>query len=197
MCARPRSIWTFGKQPPLWICYIRCLIHLSRLDVSQHMSLCRHYVRELRMQMVQDDSAPLARTTTTTTVARSDIRASAEKILYTFILPGAEREILLPPYFTNSITTAIEEDGRDDPEVFDEAKNYVFQAMERDALPGFWNLSRPVFRVFRKSPLASMVNRLTLRERYVPVPIPGRSDLARISPEELLRSLDGGRAPRL
>jgi hypothetical protein len=27
--------------------------------------------------------------------------------------------------------------GRDDPEVFDEAKDYVFQAMEREAFPKF------------------------------------------------------------
>ncbi|OAA68205.1 rgs domain containing protein [Niveomyces insectorum RCEF 264] len=71
------------------------------------------------------------------TVARQDIRASAEKILYTFLLPGAEREIILPGNITQDITTAIEEFGRDDPEVFDVAKDYVFQAMERDAFPGF------------------------------------------------------------
>ena len=71
------------------------------------------------------------------TVARQDIRASAEKILYTFLLPGAEREIILPGNITTDITTAIEEFGRDDPEVFDVAKDYVFQAMERDAYPGF------------------------------------------------------------
>lgn len=71
------------------------------------------------------------------TVARQDIRASAEKILYTFLLPGAEREIVLPGYITEDVTRAIEEEGRDDPEVFDLAKDYVFQAMERDALPGF------------------------------------------------------------
>ncbi len=70
-------------------------------------------------------------------VAREDIRASAEKILYTFLLPGAEREITLPGSITTDITTAIEQDGRDDPEVFDVAKDYVFQAMERDAFPGF------------------------------------------------------------
>jgi hypothetical protein len=35
------------------------------------------------------------------------------------------------------IQEAIEERGRDDPEVFDAAKDYVFQAMERDAFPGF------------------------------------------------------------
>lgn len=70
-------------------------------------------------------------------VMRQDIRASAEKILYTFLLPGAEREITLPESITRDITLAIEEQGRDDPEVFDVAKDYVFQAMERDAFPGF------------------------------------------------------------
>lgn len=71
------------------------------------------------------------------TVARQDIRASAEKILFTFLMPGAEREITLPGSITQDVTTAIEELGRDDPEVFDVAKDYVFQAMERDAFPGF------------------------------------------------------------
>lgn len=71
------------------------------------------------------------------TVARQDIRASAEKILYTFLLPGAEREIVLPGSITQDVISAIEEHGRDDPEVFDTAKDYVFQAMERDAFPGF------------------------------------------------------------
>lgn len=71
------------------------------------------------------------------TVARQDIRASAEKILFTFLLPGAEREIILPHSITQEITISIEERGRDDPEVFDAAKDYVFQAMERDAFPGF------------------------------------------------------------
>jgi hypothetical protein len=70
-------------------------------------------------------------------VARNDIRQSAEKILYTFLLPGSEREIILPDHMLRSIITAIEEEGRDDPEVFDEGKDYVFQAMERDAFPGF------------------------------------------------------------
>ncbi|KAK0249785.1 hypothetical protein B0A54_16797 [Friedmanniomyces endolithicus] len=71
------------------------------------------------------------------TVARADIRASAEKILYTYLLPGAEREIILPQGILSGITAAIEREGRDDPEVFDAAKDYVFQAMERDAFPGF------------------------------------------------------------
>jgi hypothetical protein len=71
------------------------------------------------------------------TVARADIRASAEKILYTYLLPGSEREIILPQSILDDIIQAVERQGRDDPEVFDPAKDYVFQAMERDAFPGF------------------------------------------------------------
>ncbi|KAG5984898.1 hypothetical protein E4U55_002653 [Claviceps digitariae] len=180
------------------------------LDVAQHMSLCRHYVRELRRSVLvatpdiektnskrssqilenigdldprpagpsmyatekeRDQDAQMSaflredqthdsphsgsvgmvrpspqfstsRDVTNSnspshTVARQDIRASAEKILYTFLLPGAEREITLPGFITDEVTTAIEDYGRDDPEVFDTAKDYVFQAMERDAFPGF------------------------------------------------------------
>ncbi|RVD86957.1 uncharacterized protein DFL_005207 [Arthrobotrys flagrans] len=182
------------------------------LDVSQHMSLCRHYVRELRRSVLvstpdlnksgskrsssvidhlgtgddegekNDDQrlSAFLRSDNTAhavtipgynpqnsgsrpggadlnparpsylstpeqtssgspqhTVARADIRASAEKILYTYLLHGSEREIVLPEQILASISHAIEVDGRDDPEVFDEAKDYVFQAMERDAFPGF------------------------------------------------------------
>ena len=193
------------------------LILNNRLDVSQHMSLCRHYVRELRrsvlvetpelekagskrssavlenLQDIRDAGGPSEQrsqdarlsaflrsesgskhspsnshgsqgsgTTTGTerpprpsfmtgnsnspaqasqspahTVARADIRASAEKVLYTYLLPGAEREIILPQSILDDIVQAVERQGRDDPEVFDPAKDYVFQAMERDAFPGF------------------------------------------------------------
>jgi Regulator of G protein signaling domain len=70
-------------------------------------------------------------------VNRQDVRASAERILYTYLLPGSEREIILPQTIVNEITQEVEENGRDDPEVFDAAKDYVFLAMDRDAFPGF------------------------------------------------------------
>jgi len=69
---------------------------------------------------------------------REDLRASAEKILYTYLLPGSEREILIPQSVLNEVQDAIEgPEQRADPELFDPAKDYVFQAMERDAYPGF------------------------------------------------------------
>ncbi|TPX26486.1 Bud site selection protein, Revert to axial protein 1 [Coccidioides immitis] len=189
------------------------------LDVSQHMSLCRHYVRELRRSVLLETPEPekldtespglapngagpsgpgypfdglghdndqrlsaflrsegrpsmySARSSMDSgrsgrrfssvdrprrvsdmfpqqhhnnsngspghTVARSDIRASAVRILYTYLLPGSEREVVLPDTIVGDIVHMIEQEGRDDPEVFDTAKDYVFQAMERDAFPGF------------------------------------------------------------
>jgi hypothetical protein len=69
---------------------------------------------------------------------REDLRASAEKILYTYLLPGSEREIIIPQSILHEVQDAIEgPDQRSDPELFDAAKDYVFQAMERDAFPGF------------------------------------------------------------
>lgn len=70
-------------------------------------------------------------------VMRGDIRACAERIVYTYLIPGAEREIILPEAITSEVVRLVEEEGRDDPEVFDQAKDYVFQAMEKDAFPGF------------------------------------------------------------
>src|SRR5262249_26041320 len=190
-----------------------CSLTNVRLDVSQHMSLCRHYVRELRRSVLVDTPEPeksaskrsstaldnlegeagpsekrteeqrlsaflrsdngsirhsqhssqgSSQTTPTAerqqrpvattsnnnnspatgdtstpgahsaspqhTVSRADIRASAVKILYTYLLPGADREIILPAGINNAVTQAIENEGRDDPEVFDAAKDYVFQA---------------------------------------------------------------------
>ncbi len=188
------------------------LLTISRLDVAQHMSLCRHYVRELRRSVLvgtpdpdkssrrssaileglgdmthpaagpsmyatekeKDQDAKMSaflrddrphmhdspqssnerrnrpspnvsshRDVTSDsnspshTVSQQDLVASVERILYTFLLPGAEREITLPGSITQDVTTAIEQFGRFDPELFDVAKDYVFQAMERDAFPGF------------------------------------------------------------
>ncbi|KAK9476908.1 RGS domain-containing protein [Lipomyces japonicus] len=72
-----------------------------------------------------------------TTVTRAHIRESAYKIMVTYFVNGAEHELVLPLHIIRAITAAIEVDGRDDPEVFDEARDYVFRAMEREAYPTF------------------------------------------------------------
>jgi hypothetical protein len=86
-----------------------------------------------------DSSSPGQDSSTDNTQPRrEDLRASAEKILYTYLLPGSEREIIIPHSILQDVQEAIEgPDQRADPELFDNAKDYVFQAMERDAYPGF------------------------------------------------------------
>lgn len=70
-------------------------------------------------------------------VQRQDITASAERILYTYMVPGAEREVALPHVLVDAVRACIEQDGRDDPEVFDDVRGYVFQAIEHSAYPKF------------------------------------------------------------
>lgn len=108
-----------------------------RMRESPHSSSDRRFRPSPNISRPSDNSHNTDSNSPEHSVARQDIRSSAEKILYTFLLPGAEREIVLPGSITQEITSAIEEYGRDDPEVFDVAKDYVFQAMERDAFPGF------------------------------------------------------------
>lgn len=86
-----------------------------------------------------DSTSPGQNSSADNTVPRrEDLRASAEKILYTYLLPGSEREIIIPPSILHEVQEAIEgPEQRADPELFDSAKDYVFQAMERDAYPGF------------------------------------------------------------
>ncbi|ANB11504.1 Rax1p [Sugiyamaella lignohabitans] len=70
-------------------------------------------------------------------VTRQDIRQSSHRILVTYFMPGAEKEIVMPDRILKAAKHAIEVEGRDDPEVFDEAREYAFQAMEREAFPSF------------------------------------------------------------
>lgn len=72
-----------------------------------------------------------------TELNRADLTTSAEKILYTYLLPSSEREINIPHAMVAKITSDIEEWHRDDPEVFDDAADWVFQAIQRDAFPKF------------------------------------------------------------
>lgn len=70
-------------------------------------------------------------------VKRSDLQTSARRILLFYFLDNSEKKIQLPQQLVNEIRTAIEDHNRDDPEIFDAARDYVFQAMENEAFPVF------------------------------------------------------------
>lgn len=71
------------------------------------------------------------------TISGSDIRASAEKIFHTFLLKGSEREINLPLNIISRITKSIQKESCHDPEVFEAAKVYTFEKIERGAFLDF------------------------------------------------------------
>lgn len=86
---------------------------------------------------VVSNARTLPSETTTSFVTRNDIKQSTHFILVTYFIPGAEREIVLPQRIMRSVRHAIEVEGRDDPEVFEEAREYVFEALQREAFRAF------------------------------------------------------------
>ncbi|KAK4898631.1 Bud site selection protein, Revert to axial protein 1 [Elasticomyces elasticus] len=76
-------------------------------------------------------------------------QSEAELILHTYLLPGAEREIIIAQQILSDVIEAIEEDSRCDPEIFDAASDYVLHAMERDAFPPFMRRRRAVISSLR------------------------------------------------
>ncbi|GMM36088.1 Rax1 protein [Saccharomycopsis crataegensis] len=88
-------------------------------------------------KMVNDDALAAATQGSPSKVKREDLRSSSRRILVTYFIDNSEKKLQLPEKIIRQIRHSIEVQGRDDPEVFDEARDYVFQAMEREAFPNF------------------------------------------------------------
>jgi sarcosine oxidase delta subunit len=71
------------------------------------------------------------------TISRANLRNSTRNILSTYFSENSEKKIEIPIEIVNRIKYALENQGRDDPEVFDEAREYVFKAMEFNVYPNF------------------------------------------------------------
>lgn len=108
-------------------------------------------------QQVPSNNSPPSSTTF------NSIRESAERIVATYLMPGAPHEMLLPEDGTGrSLSTAIREatskaGSIKNPRIFDEAMAYVFDALEREVYPVF--LSRRA--LSNVQPVSSVV-RLTV-----------------------------------
>lgn len=70
-------------------------------------------------------------------VTRATLRKSSKNIMNTYFMNDSEKRILIPDDMRQQVIYAIETEGRDDPEVFDESREYVFKAMEHEAYPNF------------------------------------------------------------
>ncbi|GME66741.1 unnamed protein product [[Candida] boidinii] len=70
-------------------------------------------------------------------VTRVLLRRSTQHLLNTYFKENAEKKIVIPEDMVRRVLYSLEVEGRDDPEVFDEAREYVFKAMEHEAYPNF------------------------------------------------------------
>lgn len=70
-------------------------------------------------------------------VSRAALRKSSQNIMTTYFLDNSDKRILIPDDIRQRVIHSIQMEGRDDPEVFDESREYVFKAMEHEAYPSF------------------------------------------------------------
>ncbi|CDK29118.1 unnamed protein product [Kuraishia capsulata CBS 1993] len=70
-------------------------------------------------------------------VTRLTLRKSSQKLINTYFANNSDKRIVIPDHIVNRVLRYVEQEGRDDPEVFDEPRNFVFRAMENEAFPGF------------------------------------------------------------
>lgn len=72
-------------------------------------------------------------------ITRNNLRESSHNLLINYFVEDAEKNLNLPTKLNNYIINAIEVEGRDDPDVFNAVKRYVFNVIENHYLPNFLN----------------------------------------------------------
>jgi hypothetical protein len=115
----------------------RVLSRLSYLSNSNNEKSTSH---PQRYNDGDEDSVlpPASETTSGKIPSRQDVSDSAQHILLRYLVPSAAKELTqLPIGLKNRTRALLEEDQRDDPAVFLEAKDYLFELMQRQAYPKF------------------------------------------------------------
>ncbi|EAZ62826.2 regulator of G protein, partial [Scheffersomyces stipitis CBS 6054] len=72
-------------------------------------------------------------------ITRDRLRESSHNLLLKYFVEDSEKNLNLPSSLNSQIIKAIEVEGRDDPDVFINVKNYVFNRIENEHLPRFLN----------------------------------------------------------
>lgn len=72
-------------------------------------------------------------------ITRNKLKESTQNLLLKYFVEDAEKYLGVPPHLNQHIIKSIEIDGRDDPDIFNGVKNYVFNRIESEHLPNFLN----------------------------------------------------------
>ncbi|KAI8065888.1 hypothetical protein BC940DRAFT_258391 [Gongronella butleri] len=131
------------------------------LDVQHHEQLWRRFVRSMHKTgvLTEDDlvegfQSPRvlsrlsnysaddeSKAASSKMPSRDDIAQSAHKILLHYLVPHAAKELTqVPQQLRDHVHQQIDQDGRDDPAVFADCKQYCYDLMQRQAYPKFLRL---------------------------------------------------------
>lgn len=72
-------------------------------------------------------------------ITRDNLKESTHSLLLKYFVEDSEKNLNLPPSLNQKIIRSIEVEGRDDPDIFNEVKAYVFNRIESEHLPRFLN----------------------------------------------------------
>lgn len=72
-------------------------------------------------------------------ITRNNLKESSHNLLLKYFVEDSEKNLNLPTDLNQFIIRSIEIDGRDDPDVFNSVKIYIFNKIENDHLPRFLN----------------------------------------------------------
>lgn len=73
-------------------------------------------------------------------ITRDNLKESSKNLLLKYFVEDSEKDLYLPGNLKNDIVRAIEVEGRDDPDAFNNVKIYVFNKLENYYLPRFLDL---------------------------------------------------------
>lgn len=72
-------------------------------------------------------------------ITRNNLKESSHNLLLKYFVEDSEKNLDLPSDLNQFIIKSIEVDGRDDPDIFNSVKIYIFNKIENDHLPKFLN----------------------------------------------------------
>lgn len=103
----------------------------SGLSHKRHSSLNPSFVERL----LQDTTAG----SMNLFISRQNLRESSHNLLLKYFVEDSEKNLNLPEKLNRFIINSIEVDGRDDPDVFNGVKKFIFNRLENEHLPNFLN----------------------------------------------------------
>lgn len=72
-------------------------------------------------------------------ITRETLRQLSHNLLLKYFVDDSEKSLNISPNLNQQIVYAIQIDGRDDPDVFNPVKKYIFSRLETESLPNFLN----------------------------------------------------------